>query len=110
MIILIALADMKKILFILSIFLISCSRNFETIEQTGIIVDVEYTPSYQSVQVLPFIAAGKITTMQTIIINHPEEWKAHIHYCDSICVYEYFSYEVHQGDTVKRTIKQYKKD
>lgn len=84
------------------LLVVSCS-NYETVEQHGIIVDVEYHPAHTTMQTYP-IKVGKITTMHTHPVRHAEYWKAHVHYEDSICVYENYYQEVHQCDSVKRSV------
>lgn len=95
---------MKKIIILCIASMLCCSCfHYVEQEQYGIVVNVEYHEPYTSIQIVP-MRVGKITITQPRIFHRSEYWHAHVHYNDTICVYQNFIHEVHPGDTVSRTI------
>lgn len=99
---------MKKFigLFVISVLCCSCFH-YTKQEQHGVIVDVEYHEPYTTTRMVP-IMIGNMTITQPRVIHHSEYWRAHIHYNDTICVYQDFNYEVYPGDSVSRTVIEHK--
>lgn len=93
---------MKKFLLILACVLcMACTRITET--QYGRIVAVEYHQAYSTTQLVP-IHCGKVTTIHTRRIYHPESWETTICYNDSIYDHHSFDHEVHIGDSISREV------
>lgn len=92
----------KLILYIFTILfacvLIGCKQQYEY--QKGIVVDVQYFPSHSRVIKLHehhnFVQPGPC------VKNVKPHWVAHVHYNDTICVYQNFNSPVSQGQVVYR--------
>lgn len=101
---------MKKILiFCIFFMLLACNGHFETVTQHGTVIDVEYNKPYTTTHRRPVIV-GNVHTVHHYKVHHPEYWRAHVHYNDTICVQEDFDHKVKKGDRVTRNVRIFVKD